>query len=76
MNRAHEAIVPDMPPERDIRSMLKSITRLMRTATGKRAEKLLAEHKRLAADLKVVVEAKRQILEAQLAEIESGKNQG
>ena len=73
--RSHAPIIPGMPSERTLRSMLNSIAKEMSRSKGKKFMLLMAEEKRLEGLLQDVTEQKRQILEGQLAEIESAKQE-
>jgi len=71
--RPHDAICPDLPSERNIRSAIKHVERLLKTASGKTAYELVKERRHLSEELKTVAAAKQQRLQEQLAEIEAAK---
>jgi hypothetical protein len=71
--RSHAPIIPGMPSERTLRSMLNSIAKEIRQSKGKTMLALLAEQKRLAKTLEDIETRKRQIIEGQLADIEAAK---
>ena len=70
----HEPILPASLSERDLRSMIRSITRsIQKTRNGAMILKLRQEQERLRTELNIVRELKRKKLEARLAEIEAAK---
>lgn len=70
----HDPILPAHLGERDLRSMIRSITRaIQKTRNGALILKLRREQDNLQAELNTVCELKRKKLEARLAQIEAGK---
>jgi len=70
----HKPILPASLGERDLRSMIHSITRsIHETRNGALILKLRQEQERLRTELNSVCEQKRRKLEARLAEIEAAK---